>query len=155
MKKSARRMQTGLALFFLILTPVVAQRAEDVVVACDTLQTESDTTIAQVRNSAFITSSLYGSLSTSYASSSNWNGQDLRNFALVGNVLYSHNLFAPTQSHSHQLMADLGYLKFVDSTWEKSIDNLQVNLLWNNTGRKFNSSYTVAFSTQFLPASFP
>ncbi len=105
--------------------------------------------------SAFITSSLYGSLSTSYATSSNWNGQDLRNFALVGNVLYSHNLFATTHSHSHQVMADLGYLKFVDSTWEKSIDNLHMNLLWNNTGRKFNSSYTVAFGTQFLPANFP
>ena len=104
---------------------------------------------------ASTTTSLYSSLSTSYATSSNWNGQDLRNFALQGNVLYSHNLFAATHSHSHQLMADLGYLKYVDSTWEKSLDRLQVNLLWNNTGKKFNTSYTVAFGTQFLPASFP
>ncbi|MCL4282606.1 MAG: hypothetical protein KJZ58_10105 [Flavobacteriales bacterium] len=127
---------------------------EDAVVALDTLQTEGDTSIAPVRNSAFITSSLYGSLSASYAASDNWNGQDLRNFALQGNLLYNHNRFATTHSHSHQAMADLGYQKFVDSTWVKSLDRLQVNLLWNNTGRKFNSSYTVAFGTQFLPASF-
>ena len=104
---------------------------------------------------SFISSSLYGSLSASYASSSNWNGQDQRNFALVGNLLYSHNLFATTHSHSHMVMADLGFLKFVDSTWEKSLDRLQVNLLWNNSGRKFNSSYSVAFGTQFLPANYP
>ena len=103
----------------------------------------------------FLSSSLYGSISASYATSSNWYGRDQRNFALVGNLLYSHSLFAASHNHSHQLMADLGYLKFVDSTWEKSLDRLQVNLLWNNTGRKFNSSYTVAFGTQFLPSSFP
>lgn len=104
---------------------------------------------------AFVSSSIYGSISASYASSSNWNGQDLRNFALVGNLMYTHNLFATSHSHSHQLFADLGYLKFVDSTWEKSLDRLQVNLLWSNTGKKFNSSYTVALGTQFLPSSFP
>lgn len=103
----------------------------------------------------FTYTSLYGSLSASYATSDNWNGQDLRNFALQGNLLYTHNLFTDSHGHSHQVMADLGYLKFVDSTWEKSIDNLQVNLLWNNTGRKFKTSYTVTLGTQFLPASFP
>lgn len=115
-----------------------------------------DTMVVQpVTSPEFLSSSLYSSLSTSYATSSNWNGQDLRNFALQGNVLYSHNRFATMRSHAHQFMADLGYLKYVDSTWEKSLDRLQVNLLWNNTGRKFNSSYTVAFGTQFLPASLP
>lgn len=104
---------------------------------------------------SFTNTSLYSSLSASYASSDNWNGQDLRNFSLQGNLLYTHDLFAEGSGHSHQVMADLGYLKFVDSTWEKSIDMLQVNLLWNSTGRKFNSSYTVAFGTQFLPTSFP
>lgn len=102
-----------------------------------------------------ISSSLYGALSASYANSDNWNGHDLRNFALQGNLLYTHNRLVGSHSHSHQLMADLGYLKFVDSTWEKSIDNLQVNLLWNNSGRRFNTSYAVAFGTQFLPANFP
>ena len=91
-------------------------------------------------STAITSSSLYGSLSASYASSSNWNGQNLRNFALVGNLLYTHSLFAAKHGHLHQVMADLGYQKFVDSTWVKSIDRLQVNLLWNKTSRKFNLS---------------
>lgn len=103
----------------------------------------------------FKSTSLYGSFSASYASSSNWNGQNSRNFALQGNLLYSHDLFANNHSHSHQFMADLGYLKFIDSTWQKSLDNVQINLLWNDNGRKFNSSYTVSFNTQFLPSSYP
>ena len=104
---------------------------------------------------AFTSSSLYGSLSASYASSSNWNGQNLRNFALLGNLLYTHSLFSASHSHMHQVMADLGYQKFVDSTWVKSIDRVMVNLLWNNTGKKFNSSYSVSFSTQFMPDAVP
>ncbi|HQV40073.1 MAG: hypothetical protein IPO60_15025 [Flavobacteriales bacterium] len=106
-------------------------------------------------STAITSSSLYGSLSASYASSSNWNGQNLRNFALVGNLLYTHSLFAAKHGHLHQVMADLGYQKFVDSTWVKSIDRLQVNLLWNKTSRKFNSSYSIAFGTQFMPDAVP
>ncbi len=114
---------------------------------------DSTTAIAN-RNSDIVATSLYGSLSASYASSSNWNGRDRRNFALVGNLLYTHDRITPGHSHSHQLLADLGYLKFADSTWEKSLDRLQVNLLWNRNGKKFNSSYSVAFGTQFLPSAF-
>ncbi|MCI1751913.1 MAG: DUF3078 domain-containing protein [Flavobacteriales bacterium] len=102
-----------------------------------------------------LNSSLYGSLSASYASSSNWYGQDLSNFAVAANLLYTNNLFADSHNHSHQVMLDLGYLKFVDSTWEKSLDQLQVNLLWNTTGKRINTSYTVSFGTQFLPSSYP
>lgn len=131
--------------------------ASDTVVLCaaaDLAHNEVSTDTAIVPP-AFITTSLYGSLSTSYATSSNWNGQDLRNFALQGNVLYSQSLFAASHGHTHLFMADLGYLKFVDSTWEKSLDRLQVNLLWSQTGKRFNSSYSVAFGTQFLPANMP
>ncbi|MBS1942714.1 MAG: hypothetical protein JST38_17750 [Bacteroidetes bacterium] len=103
----------------------------------------------------YVSTAFYGSLSASYATSDNWAGHDQRNLTVQGNLFYSHNLFGNGRSHSHQAMADLGFLKYVDSTWEKSIDNVQVNLLWSNNGHKFNSSYTVAFGTQFLPASFP
>jgi hypothetical protein len=50
-------------------------------------------------------------------------------------------------------MADLGFLKFVDSSWVKNTDRLQVNLLWNTTGKRFKQSYAVALGTQFLPNS--
>lgn len=103
---------------------------------------------------SFKSSSLYGSLSASYAASQNWGGQDLKNYAFMGNLLYRHSLFAGTRSHMHQLMADVGYLKFVDSVWVKNMDRLQTNFLWSSTGKRFNRSYTIAFGTQFLPYTF-
>lgn len=95
--------------------------------------------------------SLYTALSSSYATSSNWQGQDLRNFAFIGNVQYKHFARDSTKSHAHQVLADLGYLKFVDSIWVKSVDRLQVNLLWASNGKRFNHSYSVLLNTQFLP----
>jgi len=59
--------------------------------------------------------SLYTSLSSSSSTSTNWQGQDLRNFAFIGNVLYKHAAWDSTHSHAHQVLADLGCLKFVDS----------------------------------------
>ena len=116
--------------------------------AHDTLRSLPQTP-PRARNTSF-----YGSLSSSYAASQNWGGQSLRNFAFVGNMQYRHGLYAGTHGHTHQVMADLGYLKFVDSVWVKSIDRLQINLLWNSTGKKLNQSWSIAFGTQFLPNSF-
>ena len=107
-----------------------------------------------VQTASFKSSSLYGSLSASYAASQNWGGQDLKNYAFMGNLLYRHSLFAGTRSHMHQLMVDVGYLKFVDSVWVKNMDRLQTNFLWSSTGNRFNRSYTIAFGTQFLPYTF-
>ena len=81
---------------------------------------------------------LYGSLSASYATSQNWAGQDLKNYAFATNLLYRHSVFGNSRSHTHQLAADLGYLKFVDSTWVKHVDRILVNLLWNSSGRKIS-----------------
>ncbi|MBL7953356.1 MAG: hypothetical protein JNM62_16740 [Flavobacteriales bacterium] len=96
-------------------------------------------------------SSLYTALSTSYSTSTNWQGQDLRNFSFLGNVLYKHNTQDSTRSHAHQVLADLGYLKFVDSLWIKGVDRFQVNLLWATKARRFDHSYSLLLSTQFLP----
>lgn len=95
-------------------------------------------------------SELYTSLSSSYSTSSNWQGQDLRNFSFLGNVLYKHNVQDSTRSHAHQVLADLGYLKFVDSLWVKSVDRLQVNLLWASQNKRFDHSYSILLNTQFL-----
>lgn len=124
-------------------------------VACHSTDTASTYPINTAdRAAAFISSSFYGSLSASYAASQNWGGRDLKNYAFMGNLLYRHSLFAGTRSHMHQLMADVGYLKFVDSVWVKNIDRLQTNFLWSSTGKRFNRSYTIAFGTQFLPYTF-
>jgi hypothetical protein len=96
-------------------------------------------------------SSLYTALSTSYSTSSNWQGQDLRNFAFLGNLLYKHNAQDSTRAHAHQVLADLGYLKFVDSLWMKSVDRLQIHLLWSAQSRRFDHAYSILLNTQFLP----
>jgi len=136
-----------------------AQTVDSIAARHSTWPTRVDTVghtgaIAIVPAASFKSSSLYGSLSASYAASENWGGQDLKNYAFMGNVLYRHNLFAGTRSHMHQLMADVGYLKFVDSVWVKNMDRLQTNFLWSSTGKRFNRSYTIAFGTQFLPNTF-
>jgi hypothetical protein len=95
--------------------------------------------------------SIYGSVSASYASSDNWQGRNLRNFALAGNLQLRHNAFHGEHSHSHQVLLDLGYLKFIDSLWVKHADRVQLNLLWARTQRKWRQSYTVAFNTQMIP----
>jgi len=98
-----------------------------------------------------VTNSLYTSLSSSYSTSSNWQGQDQRNFSFLGNVLYKHSAQDSTHSHAHQVLADLGYLKFVDSLWVKSVDRFQVNLLWAAHARRFEHAYSILLNTQFLP----
>ena len=95
-------------------------------------------------------SGLYASLSSSYSTSTTWQGRDLRNFTFVGNLQYRHALNDSSHGHAHQVLADLGYLKFVDSIWTKNLDRFQVNLLWSNTGRKLKHSYSVVLSSQFL-----
>ncbi|MBL0045374.1 MAG: hypothetical protein IPP33_13580 [Flavobacteriales bacterium] len=93
-------------------------------------------------------------MSASYTASQNWGSQSLKNYAFVGNVLYRHNLFEGNRNHMHQVMADLGYLKFIDSVWVKNMDRVQANLLWSSTSKRFNQSYMVSFGTQFLPNTF-
>lgn len=96
---------------------------------------------------------LYGSLSASYAVGENWNGQDVRQYAFVGDLLYRHTLDRGARGHLHQVLADLGYLKLVDSAWVKHLDRLQVSGLWSAKGRRWQRSWTAALSTQFLPAT--
>ena len=106
-------------------------------------------------SSRFINTGLYGALCASYAASENWGGQNLKNYAFAGNLLYRHNVFESTRSHAHQFMADFGYLKFVDSIWVKNMDRIQSNFLWSSTGNRLNQSYMIAFGTQFLPNKIP
>lgn len=96
---------------------------------------------------------LYSSLSTSYSTSTNWHGHDLRNFSFLGNVQYRHGAIGAGRSHAHQFLADLGYLKFVDSIWVKSVDRLQVQLLWGQEAARMRHSYSVLLNTQFLPTT--
>jgi hypothetical protein len=75
----------------------------------------------------------------------------MRNFTFLGNIQYRHNSADSLSMHAHQVLADLGYLKFVDSIWTKNLDRFQVNLLWATSAKRFRHSYTAVLSTQFLP----
>lgn len=97
-------------------------------------------------------SSTYVSFSSSYSTSNNWGGVDLANFAFIGNLQHRDNKSGNGRSHAHQLLADLGYQKFVDSIWYKHLDRLQVNLLWNRSAQKWNQSWSIGFNTQFAPS---
>jgi hypothetical protein len=101
-----------------------------------------------------VITSLYSSLSASYATGQDWSGKQQRNYAFLGNVLYRHSSFATNRNHSHQAMADLGYLKFVDSLWVKNLDRLQINLLWGASRKRFSRSYMASLGTQFLPSMY-
>jgi hypothetical protein len=106
-------------------------------------QTSSDTTI--------VSTTLYTSLCTSYTANKNWQGQDFQNIAFNSNILFKHNLSSNKLKHAHVIIADLGYLKFVDSIWTKSQDRIQLNLLWNSQQGRIKHSYSFSLNSQFMP----
>lgn len=94
---------------------------------------------------------LQTSLATSYSAQSNWQGQDYKNLSFAGSFNYRHQLQKVNWRHQHMVLADLSFLKFIDSLWLKNNDRLQVSLLWNDQQKKILHSYSVQFQTQFLP----
>lgn len=92
-----------------------------------------------------------GALSTSYSTSQNFQPRDFQNYALNASLFLQDDLKGAERRHQHKLVADLGYLKFIDSIWVKGIDRLQLNLLWSRTQRKWTQSYSAVLVTQFLP----
>jgi len=95
---------------------------------------------------------MLASLTTSYATNSNWQGKDYRNFSFAGSINYRHALVSGNWQHQHLFIADLSYLKFIDSIWIKNTDRLNMNLLWSEDGHKFRHSYAINFNTQMLPS---
>lgn len=97
-------------------------------------------------------STLTTTLSASYTTSRNWQGTDFQNYALSSGLFWQDDLQSAKRRHQYKVIADLSYLKFIDSTWVKGADRLQTNFLWSRTERKWTHSYAVVFYTQFLPA---
>ncbi len=105
-----------------------------------------------VRDSVIINSYLQSSLSASYSDQRNWLGQDFKNLSFAGSINYSHNASAKGWRHQHIAMADLSYLKFIDSLWFKNTNRIAINLLWHEQQSKILHSYSLAFQSQFLPS---
>lgn len=102
-------------------------------------------------SSAFRSSTLNASLSASYTTSKNWQSTDFQNYALSSGLFWQDDLQSATRRHQFKVIADLSYLKFIDSVWVKGADRLQANFLWSRTERKWTHSYALVFWTQFLP----
>jgi len=96
-------------------------------------------------------SQLLGSIAASYSTSKNYTGTDFQNLAFSSSFFWQHDGQRETLLHSHKLLADLSYLKFIDSTWAKGIDRVQANFLWSRSAKKWTHSYSAMLATQFLP----
>jgi hypothetical protein len=108
------------------------------------IQSSIDTS---TRKSAIINASI----AASYTTSRNWQPTDFQNYAIAGSLFIQDDLERTNRRHQHKLLADLSYLKFVDSIWVKGADRLQLNLLWSRNEKNWTHSYSVLFYTQFLP----
>jgi len=95
---------------------------------------------------------LQTSLSASYTANNNWQGQDFKNLSFAGSINYRYGRSTLNWRQQHFLMANLSYLKFIDSLWLKNTDVINIQLLWNEEQAKIQHSYSVLFQSQFLPA---
>jgi hypothetical protein len=91
-----------------------------------------------------------GSLSTSFLENINWQATDMKNYALLASVDYSHKKEAERFKKLYQLRGELGFLKFIDSTWYKNADQLNVSAQWTTYSAKvLTHSYSIILKTQF------
>jgi hypothetical protein len=93
---------------------------------------------------------LLATFSTSVIENKNWKSMDFRNYSLQGNVDYDRKVAAPHFKKLYQLSGELGFLKFIDSSWYKNSDNLNLSSQWTNYSSKtLTPSYSVILKTQF------
>jgi len=103
-------------------------------------------------STAHNSSTLLASLSAAYAVNKTQQGNSFNNITVNGSFFFQHDLQRDsTWRHQHRVVADLSYIKFVDSIWVKGIDRLQANFLWSRNTRKWTQSWSVVFATQWLP----
>src|SRR4051812_15257955 len=85
---------------------------------------------------------LKASLAASYTTSRNWSATDFQNFAFSGSLFLQDVGQRATRRHQHQLLADLSYLRFIDSTWVKGVDRFVVTMLWSNSADHWTRSWS-------------
>ncbi|MEP7264299.1 MAG: DUF3078 domain-containing protein [Bacteroidota bacterium] len=96
--------------------------------------------------------SILGSLSASYITYKNWDGEDHTSLTFLTNAEFRHRLSKGSGwSHEHLVKAELGYLNYTDSLWIKSNDQFKCALQWNEKpGKYITHSYSVFLQSQFL-----
>lgn len=93
-----------------------------------------------------------GELSASYIDQRNW---DLENHSMVsflGAIDLRQRLTRKSGwEHCHSFHTEISYMRYADSIWLKSSDYARLRLQWNDkSNKKFQYSYAVFFSTQWL-----
>ncbi|MCX6292663.1 MAG: hypothetical protein NT126_13030 [Bacteroidetes bacterium] len=95
-------------------------------------------------------STLLVAFSTSFTENKNWQTVDYKNYSFIGNMDYTRKTTISKFKQLYQFRGELGFLKFVDSTWYKNSDNLNVYVQWTDySSKKFTHSYSIILKSQF------
>jgi len=97
------------------------------------------------RNTTFL-----ATLATSFTENKNWQNVDYRNYFFLGNIDYSLRVSSDKFKQLYQVRGELGFLKFIDSTWFKNSDNFNILTQWTEYSTKaITHSYSIILKTQF------
>ncbi len=89
-----------------------------------------------------------GNITSAYSKKSNWNSNNYRFFSLSSEIYTQHDVYRSSgKYHQHRFLADVGFLKYIDSTWSKRSDFVQLALLWGNQSDSWSSSYSILLET--------
>jgi hypothetical protein len=94
--------------------------------------------------------SFLATVATSFTENRNWQTMDYRNYSFLGNIDYTNKVNTRGLNHLYQVRGELGFLKFLDSTWYKNSDNLNILAQWTeNSSNRITHSYSVLLKSQF------
>lgn len=97
------------------------------------------------------TFSVCSSLSTSYIIQNNFNRNDVRDFLFLAGSDCYYKITKEKFIRSYHLKTDLGYLKFLDSTWTKYADNWRINIVYTEKASNTTThAYSLSVSSQFF-----
>ena len=101
-------------------------------------------------------STFRSSLSTSFIVQKNFYQSDVRNFVFLGNADYYKRVSTNKFIQTYHFKTDLGYLKYLDSSWTKYSDDWRVNIIFEeHNNAKVTHSYSLILYSQFLNTYSP
>lgn len=92
-------------------------------------------------------------LSASYINYKNWKYNGATNYSFLIHSAIGYDSAGANREIHLRLNADLGYMKFVDSTWYKNTDDIDLTAdIVKKTDRTFENGFSFYFSSQLLPS---
>jgi hypothetical protein len=90
-------------------------------------------------------------LSGSYAAYNNWKGQSANSFYLFAHLNLNYDSTSEKREVHLRTDLNLGFRKFIDSTWNKEMDQLEINLEWlKNENKRIKKGFSFNFNTQLV-----